>query len=137
MNGLYVKSSDVNGKPSWASDEHAMWYSSGSKCWIIGSECDIGVDTPIFLFIYTKSQTGELPRENSIWFDISNTEVDDIEMKYFSKNCHVVQNNGQTSLQRIRDWCTSKKPKLDGKSLIIKMNLVFQLKRDITNQHLF
>ena len=109
---MYLKSTDVNGKPSWASLSYAMWYSSNSKWWIIGSHRDIGDDTPM---IYTKSQTGELPDETSVWFDICSRNVGDIKIQYSSgSNCHLVQKDGW--LQRMRNRCTSKKPKLDGKS---------------------
>ena len=111
---MYVKSTDVNGRPSWTSVSYAIWYSSDFKWWIIGlkADRDKGVDIPI---TFTKSQTGELPDENCLWFKDGDTRVENIKI-YSNSNCQVVQNDGKTILQSMRNQLRDVfKPKIGGK----------------------
>ena len=116
---MFIRSTDFNEKPSWTSSYYAMWYASDFKWWVIGFKVDrdAGVVSSI---IFTKSETGEMPDENSLWFEDSTTKVKDIEIQYFNgSNCNVVQNDGQNLLQYMRNWCISFfKSKIDGESLI-------------------
>ena len=115
---MFIKSTNVNDKPSWTSSYYAMWYASDFQAWIIGlkKDRDENVFTPI---IFTKSETGELPDETSDWFEDSTTKVEDIEIQYFNgSNCHVVQSDSHSKLKRIKNrFISIFKPKIDGKSL--------------------
>ena len=62
MQGLYEISDPVNGKQSWTSGSHAIWYGQGK--WLIGPLDAIGTD---ICGILANDDYGTLDDDNNQW----------------------------------------------------------------------
>ena len=61
--GEYEKASNVNGKPSYKKDNHAIWY-NGKNAWMIGSIENLGTSIGS---IYANNNFGGLTDEENEW----------------------------------------------------------------------
>ena len=87
MQGIYLISDQINGKPSWTSVLNAIWYSL-SFGWLIGPQYVIGEDLG---FIYSADDYGGLDDTNNQWnyYDGSNwvsATPNEININCTSKN---------------------------------------------------
>ena len=62
--GGYQISETVNGKPSWKSGEHAIWYLPIGNAWIIGYLNKLGVDDAE---LFAPNDYGGLTDNRNVW----------------------------------------------------------------------
>ena len=80
--GIYQRSSDVNGKPSYIMGRQAIWYHPDSNHWSVGNINDLGSKCS---GIFTKNDFGGLTDERNVWYYLNGTwktaETNDIIIK--------------------------------------------------------